>query len=268
MTEEIKPKKESMQSRDAGVVENKVKNGFERVLTSGVSGSNDGSNEGHLARDTWRDALIQSLLLFSYLFIPGKELRSAIDKKSNKLVLVSIFMFLGSILFVSLGLQGMLDGPEVIHEFILGNLMVHSQTLLDAAIVTYGFLLMVVSLMAILLPFIITSLMNLSYRKEQRRSIKSIFLASGYSILSIIFYTPIILLIAVFAVWENPFLSHLLDRSWWNSILYAFLLSLIIGMIGYSVMLAKFLKFNKVRCWLSFFLMFTSVVLILVPFVI
>ncbi|MHA1714861.1 MAG: hypothetical protein ACTSXP_04405 [Promethearchaeota archaeon] len=227
----------------------------------------DGKTGRYPDTNTWKIALGAEMLLFCNWLVSANLLREFLRRKSIKTLVLSMLSIAGCTLFIAFGLLAMLDGPEVVQQLLAGNWSVYSQTLLDTGINTYFFLSAAVILLAFVLPLIITFFANIIRKKENRSPFWKVFLACSHAILPVIFYSPLIFVIAILSAGINPQFVHLLDRAWWDTQLYMFLLLIIIALFLYLSIQIKLLQFSKPRSTITFFILFCSIVAILIPFI-
>ncbi|MHA1679986.1 MAG: hypothetical protein ACTSUE_03195 [Promethearchaeota archaeon] len=187
---------------------------------------------------SWKQSFIHHLNFFGYWMVGGKTLREQVKEgtttmtSTKKSVFWAIMNIIGCSAIVSLAIVGMIDGPEVIHGLLAGNFTVYSQTLLTYGIITYGFMFLIITAVAFVLPWMLLSIINVLRKKDRRNKPVEIFIAAAYGTFSPLFYAPFIYVVALLAVWDGPVqLVHLLGGGWERALQYTLAAALLFSIV-------------------------------------
>nr|MDO8109787.1 hypothetical protein [Candidatus Sigynarchaeota archaeon] len=196
---------------------------------------------------SWKEALLGHFLLSGYWMARGAMVRSVLEKKSGKrLVLAGLNVVLVSA-FIALGIQGFVDGPDIVRQMLAGNVLVYSQLLLGPAIASFGLIMAIMVLLAFVLPLIFNTIFNLARHRENRVPFGHVFTCSAYCMMSILVFAPLIHVIALIATWQPTLMVHLYTRGYENTIYYVFAGLLLASLVGWAVSTTKMLKFSWAR---------------------
>ena len=108
----------------------------------------------------WKDAITTHLLLFGFWMTPKEELQSRLKNPSKQSMVMTWVHLIGSLLFISLILLGAFEGPEAVHQMLIGNFRYYTNTLLDWALYTYLLIFVLTLDIAVVLPLILGSFFN------------------------------------------------------------------------------------------------------------
>jgi hypothetical protein len=193
---------------------------------------------------TWREACKNHFLLFGYWMANSQDINSLMQKKSKKQIILAILNTIFCSLIVSVAFQGILDGPEILSNYLQLNFTTWSKTLFDWAIITYIFLFVIIFGVGFVFPYILFYILQkIKQRKNPNFTPLNNVILASYAVFPILFYTQLIYIIMIFSVWESPQLIHIQDAEWWNYWVYIFgglvVLSLII--------MLKFIKIISIK---------------------
>ncbi|MHA1338354.1 MAG: hypothetical protein ACTSRZ_00450 [Promethearchaeota archaeon] len=194
----------------------------------------------------WKEAFQIHLLLFGYWVTPTSILRQIIKIKSKKVFIISLLNAIGISILITFSLVGILDGPSTMVELLKFNIFVWSKMLLNYGIYTFLLIFACIIGVGFITPFLLVIIINLFLPKKRKKGIDELFLISIYGILPILFFTPLIYVIGILSLGQNPQLAQLAPQEWWNNLLYAF-----IGLSIVSVLLALLGQIKMIGFWWS-----------------
>jgi hypothetical protein len=189
----------------------------------------------------WSQAIYYHFLFFVHWLLPAKEFKE-LDQNALKTPKVQFLAFLNILVttwIISLAFLGITEGPIVLTEFLQFNLLVYSQMLLNYAIYTFAFYLLLVSALTFLLPFIFNTLVNIKALKAKELSMSQIFLTSSYGMLSILFFIPMVYAIALIVPGNLIQIVELEMNDWQTPIWYVLGLLIIISLLLSAILNRK-----------------------------
>lgn len=218
---------------------------------------------------SWKESLLAHLQRFGYWLTPAPALRGTLQNNSKKTLFWAGLNLIGVSMLVSLAIQGMLDKPEVLSEFILeGNWKAYSVTILGWGIFTYLQLLLIVAGIGGVLPFLCLILVDRYIPKDgERRNVTDLFVTACYAIPSILFYVPLVYVMGMLSVWSRPQMVWLLDRSWENGLYYATAGIVILAILGMVVAERKIFAYPWRKAIVAPVLLLVTTVGVVIPFI-
>ena len=118
--------------------------------------------------DGLKGKVMATFVLFGYLFVSPSKIKEILARRDRIIVLIGVLEAIGMSLVTSLAVLGMLDGPGVVQQLLVGNYTIHSQTLLTWAIYSFLFILMIILGAGFVAPFLLNLLFNYTRKRESR----------------------------------------------------------------------------------------------------
>lgn len=171
---------------------------------------------------TWQNAFWDHILLTAYWRLSPQVFREILQRYSLKHQTFAFLYSILGVLFITLGFQGILDGPEIIAYYLEGNPYPWSITLLKPGYITYFFLFSIVFGTVFIVPVLLIAFLNRICPKSHHLTVQDSFYFSNYAILSGAIFSPIVLPISLIFLGSNPQMLFLEDRLVWNLILAGF----------------------------------------------
>jgi len=172
---------------------------------------------------TWRDAFRDHLLLTAYWRLSPPILKNKLMIRSFKHQFLAISYLIFGCLFITLGFQAILDGPDIVHYYFQGNPYPWSITLLKPGYITFLFFFSIVCAVIFILPLLVIAVFNRIYSKSPLLGKESFYICC-YAILSGAIFSPIVLPITLIFLGSNPQMLFLEERFVWNVMLVGFAL--------------------------------------------
>jgi MFS family permease len=186
---------------------------------------------------SWKQVIHDHFLLFGFYLTSKDELKRILTSEPRKRLGVALLNAVGCAAIISLAVQGIMDGPEVLSGYLAGNFTIWSKTLFGWGIYTFLFLFALIFGIGFFLPFLFYFLLNRRSEEPKKLSTSAIILISCYALFPIIFITPIIYCITILTFWKYP--QRI--RSYEGHLLFAFGVLVAIGL----VMSTKFISIYK-----------------------
>ena len=203
--------------------------------------------------------IIGYLMMFAYLLTSSEDLQKYVKNPSRtRLFIGFLHMSFVSLLF-SLVILGLNDGPELISEFLKGNIRFHSGSLMGYVIFPIILLWFAAMIIMCGIPYFVTKIFM---KTDPTIKSQQIFLSSCYGFSSILFYIVLVPTIAWLSVWTQPQMIQLQPSSWTGLWWYFVGLLVLIAILSNYVCLTKMLALKREKAFRISIILFVLVALI------